>query len=537
MIRLDRRSLLSTGLLAATGAPAIARAAAARGFTHDVASGEPGAESVLLWTRHVGRSDTTRLTAEVSESADFTHIASGGSVTADAARDHTAKIVVSGLAPGRWYYYRFVAADGTKSPVGRTRTLPDGPTALFRLGVFSCSNLPFGRFNAYAHAAARDDIDLMVHLGDYMYEYPRGRYPATADMLAGRTIDPSGETIRLADYRARFAAYRRDPDLLALHRRFPMIAIWDDHESANDSWVDGAENHDPATEGDWAARKAAAMQAYREWMPVSDAPWAAYRIGDVATLFRLEERLTARSRQLDLGAALKGQADMAAALRAFRDGPWHDPARTILGADQEAWLAAAIRDAAKATRWQVLAQQVNVGITTMPQVARDWLAPDAPDGVKAEVLGGTAAGAMGLPFSMDAWTGYPAARSRLLRMGLEADANLVVLSGDSHNAWAFDLVEQGVPAGVDFGVQSVTSPGFETFLPRLDPKVMAAGLVAASAELQWADTSRRGYMTVALTPERVTTEWLFLDTILRPSTAIASRHSATLLPGARRIEG
>ncbi len=533
MVSLARRQFLAAGAGILAGLATPAWAGPLTGFTHDVASGEPSASSVLLWTRYVAGSGAAKLTAEVSESADFTRIAGGGTVAASAARDHTAKIVIAGLSPGRWYHYRFIAPDGTRSPVGRTRTLPMGKTAQFNLGVFSCSNLPFGFFNAYGHAAARDDIDLMLHLGDYLYEYPRGKYPAVP--LAGRVAEPAGEIVHLADYRARYAAYRRDPDLQALHRRFPMIAMWDDHESANDSWEDGAENHDSATEGAWSARKAAAVRAYREWMPVSDHDWAEYRIGDLATLFRPEERLGARTRQVDLAVALKGGADMTTALKAFRDGPWMDPAHTLFGPTQEAWFAARMRAAASETRWQVLAQQVNMGFTYMPAEALGWLPPAGSEAARGAIQAGIAAAAVGLPFNMDSWNGYPAARSRILRNGLDADANLVVLSGDSHNAWAFDLAEQGTPAGVEFGGHSVTSPGYEAELPGADPAAVARALVAASPELKWTDTSRRGYMTVRLTPDRADAEWLFLDTILRSSRTIAARHTASVGRGARRL--
>lgn len=536
MLTLPRRQFIAIGSAGLVGLAAPAWSAGeTTGFTHDVASGEPSAESVLLWTRYVGKPGTARLTAEVSEQADFARIVGGGTVEASGERDHTAKLVVTGLAPGRWHYYRFIAPDGTRSPVGRTRTLPVGETAQFNLGVFSCSNLPFGHFNAYGHAAAREDIDLMLHLGDYLYEYRRGTYPSAKEAVVGRPLEPAGEIVHLDDYRARYAAYRSDPDLRALHRRFPMIAMWDDHESANDSWQGGAENHDPATEGAWSARKAAAIRAYREWMPVSDSDWAEYRIGDLATLFRPEERLGARTRQLALSDAIKGGADLDTALKAFRDGPWMDPAHTLFGAAQEQWFAARMRTAARETRWQVLAQQVNMGFTHMPAEAANWLPAGAPDGARGFIRAGIAGARIGLPFNMDSWNGYPAARSRVLRSGLDADANLVVLSGDSHNAWAFDLTEQGVPAGVEFGGHSVTSPGYEAELPGADPALVARALVGASPELKWADTRRRGYMTVRLTRDRADAEWLFLDTVLRPSRTIADRHAAGVTRGARRL--
>jgi alkaline phosphatase D len=534
MTEIKRRQVLGLaaagmGLAASSGwaqAPAL-------GFTHGVASGEPGADRVLLWTRFVAPSET-RLRAELSDQPDFTRLAGGGEVVASPTRDHTAKLVVTGLAPGRWYHYRFIAPDGTASETGRTRTLPADGVAPFTLGVFSCSNIGFGQFNAYGHAAARRDIDLMLHLGDYQYEYPRGTYPTASETAAQRIILPAGETIHLADYRERYAAYRTDPQLRALHARFPMIVMWDDHESANDSWQGGAENHHPATEGDWTARKAAAVRAFREWMPVSDDDWAEYRIGDLAALFRPEERLTARTKQLDLVAVAKQGGDLAAALARFRDGPYSDPAHTLMGDVQERWFAERMRVAAKSTRWQVFAQQVNVGLTRMPAAASDWVGSGSP-AVRAYVGLGSAAAAAGLPFNMDSWNGYPAARSRLLQTGLDADANLVVLSGDSHNAWAFDLREQGQPAGIEFGVQSVTSPGFEHELRGVDPNLVARALVEASPELRWADTSGRGYMTVRLAAERVDTEWLFVDTVARRSRTIARTHRAAAQRNARML--
>lgn len=530
---LDRRRFLVASAVGASTLALPAWAAFGDGFTHGVASGEPGQTSVLLWTRHVS-SNGARLTAEISETPDFVRIA-GGIVTATPDKDFTAKLVVDGLTPGRWYHYRFVAPDGTKSPVGRTRTLPDGPCDAFTLGVFSCANLPFGWFNAYAHAATRRDLDLLLHLGDYLYEYPRGTYPSPAEAVTGRVIEPAGELVHLTDYRMRYASYRADRDLQALHAAFPMIVMWDDHESANDSWQGGAENHDPKTEGDWAARKAAAMRAYREWMPISDADWAEYRIGDLATLFRPETRLTARTRQASFAAALAGGGDPVAALTRFRDDMWLDPAHRLMGPDQETWLFGGLKRSAKTTRWQILAQQVNMGFEMMPVEAMNWLNPAAPAALRQAVQVGTLAAKLGMPYNMDSWNGYPAARARVLEAALNADAQFVLLSGDSHNGWAYDLAEKGVAAGVEFGGQSVTSPGHEAYFPGIAPADIAKALRGSSPELRWADTSQRGYMTVAITPDRIATDWLFLQTIRDRSTALAGTHRETVMHGARKL--
>ncbi|ATQ45067.1 alkaline phosphatase D family protein [Caulobacter mirabilis] len=539
---LPRRGLLlagtlGLGALASPGGAAVARdLLTARGFTHGVASGEPGPRSMLLWTRYVAASgDAARLTVEVSETQDFRRIVVGGSVTASPDRDWTARLTIQGLQPGRWCYYRFIAPDGLISPVGRTRTLPVGRVEQFGLGVFSCSNLPYGWFNAYAHASARDDLHLMVHNGDYIYEYPRGRYPDAEKAIKDRLIEPANETILLADYRLRYASYRADADLQRLHRLFPMVSRWDDHEIANDAWTGGAENH-AAADGDWAARKAAAIKAYREWLPVSDASWTSYDIGDLATLFQPETRLTARSRRLDLGEVALGAENMTAAFADLRDNVLRDPARTLMGAEQEAWLRKGMAQSVRrGARWQVLTQQVVMGDLNMPPIP-DGLAESLnvpPEGL-GYLKAATAAAQAGLPVSLDSWGGFPAARARLLAAAQAADADLVVLSGDSHNAWAFDLSEGGRPAGVEFAGHSVTSPGFETYLP-VPPELVSQLLIGASPELKWADTSQRGYLAVQLTPEHVTGEWVFVDTIKDRSVRTRPSRSMTVARGRRRF--
>lgn len=533
---LDRRRFLLSGALGAGAIGAPVWAQYGRGFTHGVASGEPSAKSVLLWTRYVGRGDD-RLTVEVSETPDFARIAGGGTVVASVDRDFCAKLPVDDLSPDCWYHYRFVASDGARSAVGRTRTLPEGACARFNLGVFSCANLPYGWFNAYAHAAERRDLDLLLHLGDYLYEYKRGTYPSAGEAVPGRNIEPAGEMIHLADYRLRFASYRADRDLQALHATAPMIVMWDDHESANDSYRDGAENHGPAAEGDWQARKRAAVKAYREWMPISDSDWAEYRIGDLATIFRPETRLTGRTRQASFAQALAKGGDPVAALTRFRDEVWSDPGHRLMGVDQEAWLFGGMKRAARETRWQILAQQVNVGFEMMPAEASNWLTPSTPAALRDGIQIGLIAAKLGMPHNMDSWNGYPAARSRLIKAALEANADFVVLSGDSHNAWAYDLAARGARAGVEFGVSSVTSPGYESYFPATAPADVAAALGRSSPELRWADTAQRGYMTVALTRDAVTTDYLFSDTVRDRSTRTTPTHRETVVWGARRLAG
>lgn len=541
-LRLDRRSLVKGGALGLGalwlpgGAAALAQLAAARGFTHGVASGEPAQDSVLLWTRFVPAAGAAaRITAEVAETEDFARPVAGGTVVTGAFRDWTAKLTVGGLQPGRPYFYRFTA-DGQVSSVGRTRTLPEGRVDAFRMAVFSCANLPFGYFNAYAHAADRDDLHLGIHLGDYLYEYRRGVYPSLQEAVAARVLEPVGELIQLADYRLRYACYRADPDLQRLHARLPMLASTDDHETANDTWEGGAENHNEG-EGDWTLRKAVARQAWHEWMPVSEEPWKAYEIGDLGTYFRTETRQLGRSQPPDLGAVLRGASDPVAALTAFRDGAWQDPARTMMGSEQELWLAEALRQSVRARKkWQVVGVGAVVGSTRAPAAAANWIGPDTPDYVAGRVKAALLASKLGLPSNMDAWDGYPAARARLLRSAQEAGADLVMLAGDSHNAWAFELSEGGKRAGVEFDGHSVTSPGYESFFARVPPADVAKALVETNPALKWCDTGGRGYLTVTLTPEGATGEWLFVESILGRSSRVTRTHRLRTRSGRKALE-
>ncbi|MFU7526971.1 alkaline phosphatase D family protein [Qipengyuania sp. ASV99] len=528
--------------LAGAGAAMAATPASARtfgkGFTHSVASGEPQSSSVLLWTRYVADAETT-LEWQVSESAEFSGSVAAGQVKASPDRDFCAKVTAGGLAANRWYFYRFMAPDGTASPVGRTRTLPAGPTHKFRLAVFSCANFGFGYFNAYAHAALANDCDLAVHLGDYIYEYGGGTYPSAEQRHPDRMVAPETEIVALTDYRLRYATYRADPDLQRIHQVLPMVAVWDDHESTNDSWKDGAQNHQSDTEGEWSVRKSIAKRVYREWMPVSDEPYAAYDIGDLATIFRLDTRLEGRDEQFSLTKVLEGKDNpqaMVAALSAFRDGDYADLQRQLLGAAQEQWLTSGLAESrARGATWQVLAQQVLIGKVSSPRGLLQTLGDSVPEFARARLMAAALASEAGLPLNMDAWDGYPAARNRVFKGALEADANLLVLAGDTHNGWAFDLTHDGAQVGVEFGVSSVSSPGFESYLAMVPPDQMAALLVGANDELKWADTAQRGYMTVELTPERAVTEFRFVAGIRQRSTQLAGTKRVSSEAGSKTL--
>ncbi len=538
MIRIDRRQLFTTagfgiaGLILPGGAAMAQALLGLTGFTHNVASGEPGPDSVLLWTRYVSATGgPSKVRVEISESRDFAKIVGGGQMVTGPWRDHTVKITVDGLKPGTWHWYRFIGPDGSMSPVGRTKTLPVGKAAKFNIAIFSCANLGFGEFNAYGHAALRDDVDLVLHMGDYFYEYGRGGYDAGTKFA--QRIFPAGEILNLADYRLRYASYRTDPQLQALHAAYPMIVSPDDHESANDSWEGGAQNHQ-ADEGDWTNRKIVAEKVWREWLPVGEQPWKTYEIGNLATYYRTDTRTIARSRQIEPASFMR-TADPARALAEFHDGAWRDPSMTMMGTEQESWLYHGF--AREKAIWSVLGVGTNMGYNYLPESAMATISPDSPQRNRDYVQTGVTMAKAGLPYNFDNWGGYPAARSRLLAAAQRSGRDLVVVTGDSHNGWGYDLPEGGKPAGVEFGGHSVTSPGFEQATKGIDPKTVAAALInKANPELRWVDTSNRGYMHLSLTPQAATNEWVFMDTVLDVSRVTRPSHRLQVRPGRRVLE-
>ncbi|VWX60267.1 alkaline phosphatase D family protein [Sphingorhabdus sp. 109] len=537
---LSRRSLLRASAIGPTLLMSGSLDAAPRAtFTHSVASGDPEQRSVTLWTRYVSPdAAAVWLQVEVAEDEQFERIVFRSSALSSPDRDFCVHTRPEKLKPGTYYYYRFRAANGDVSPTGRTRTLPEGRLERFRIGVFSCANATSGWFNAYAHAAARDDLDLLVHLGDYIYESKLSRSDALEGMAELRGIEPPHEVVSLSDYRKRYASYRADPALQELHRRFPAIVMWDDHETVNNSWTNGAANHDPASEGRWTDRMAAGVQAFYEWLPMREKPYSEYQLGDLATLFRLETRLTGRTEQLDLKEAINDHGeDIAAAAMSFRDGPLNDPTRSMMGAGQEQWLAESLATStASGTKWQILAQQVIMGRSRMPEDFEAFFGPgDRPSNRKlAEMERAARLAAIGVPIHMDRWEGYPAARRRLLQASQNAEADLVVLSGDSHNAWAFNLDHNDQPVGVELAVQGVSSLGMDKRYHG-DPATIAKRFVDANPDLVWCDTSQRGYMVLDIEAERIVNEWLFIPSRFARTAEVSATHRMQVTRGSRRL--
>ena len=510
---------LSLGLVSLRGFE-VAAAAPAH-FTHGVASGDPLSDRVILWTRVLpGDGALVTLTGrwEVAEDLQFKRVVISGETTTGPDRDHTVKVDATGLQPGTNYWYRFVF-NGVTSAVGRTRTLPVGAVEAFSLAVCSCSNYPQGYFNAYRDIA-QADIDVVMHLGDYIYEYAQGVYanPYVVDSL-GRAVVPEHEILVLEDYRQRYGLYRTDEDLQAAHAAHPWICVWDDHELANNTWHSGAQNHSD-DEGDFFARMQMARKAYHEWMPIrtpaqtDQGPiYRSFQVGDLADIIMLDTRLEGRDEQLDYRRDL---LDAKRTPEIFEETLRRNSERTLLGEDQFHWLAnqlAASKD--RGAPWQFLGQQVLMGKINIPQMTQEQLASlTLPEEVRSYVLGTLQLGAYGLPLNLDAWDGYPADRERVFSLLLELANNPVVVAGDTHNGWAFNLqTEAGVPVGVEVGCPGVTSPGLESYFP-LPPEQMAALLQASSPELVDLDTSHRGWSKVTLTPEATVSQWRFVSTVL-----------------------
>jgi alkaline phosphatase D len=478
-------------------------------FQHGVASGDPLSDRVILWTRvtpaeQARSKERVELRYAVATDPRMKRVVLRGRTVTSAARDFTVNVDAIGLRPNTTYYYRFAAED-SKSPVGRTKTLPVGRTERLRMAVVSCSNHAYGYFNAYGRIAQRADLDLVMHLGDYLYEYGAGQYGSV------RTPEPPTEMISLADYRARHAQYKRDVDSQAMHRQHPLVAIWDDHETANNSWKDGAENHQPATEGLWAARVAAALQAYYEWMPVRQVDPAnlrrnnrSYAYGDLADLIMLEERLGARSQQLE------GTISTPFGPAFTQTGAFLDPARQLLGSDEEAWLSGKLRTSS--AKWKMLGQGVMFAQLKVP----GYGLPNAQGG--------------GLFLNSDQWDGYQPARDRIYEVlkggnGQAPVNNVVILTGDIHSSWAADLSQdpnnsvvanggydpvtgEGSRA-VEFVGTSVSSPGIDT-----DTTGQIAGaLRSANPHFKFINLVKRGYMLLDVTPDRTVAEWWHLDTV------------------------
>ncbi len=436
-------------------------------FYHGVASGDPLSDAVIIWTRVTSTAPSVDVDWYMALDTGMTQIVAQGLVTTDASKDYTVKVDVTGLDPYTTYYYDF-KAEGRYSLRGRTKTAPVGDTDSLRFAVVSCSSYDQGYFNAYQRIALRNDLDAVIHLGDYIYEYEEG------DFGTVRQPVPQNEIITLSDYRMRHSHYKLDEDLRDIHQNYPFITTWDDHETANNSWFGGADNHNTG-EGDWFDRKSAGIRAYYEWMPLrkpdpsdDERIYRQVSYGDLADFFVLDTRLEGREEQ---------------------DGTSNNsPTRSILGPDQFEWLTAGMKNSN--AQWKVLAQQV-------------MMAP-------LEIFGSTV--------NEDQWDGYAPERRKLYdTLMMNNIQDMVVLTGDIHTSWANDLPLSGYnsgtganSAGVEFITPSITSPG-------LPINIGVPLLQLGNPHMKYINLDEHGYYVLSLNKLRTQADWYYVTDIDAPS--------------------
>ena len=474
-------------------------------FYHGVASGDPLADRVIIWTRVTPETlAEVEVQWKVATDQAMQNQIQAGKVTTGPDRDFTVKIDVTGLQPATVYYYQFEAL-AAKSVTGRTKTAPSGnEVESLQFAIVSCSNFEAGYFNAFAHIAESTDVDAVLHLGDYIYEYEPGRY---GDTTLQRFHLPPSEIVALSDYRTRYAQYRLDEDFQKAHQLHPFITIWDDHEIANNSYQTGAENHQPEKEGDYLTRKTAASQAYYEWLPVRDSDQKLYRTisyGQLADLIMLDERLAGRTLQAD----------------SITQPDYTDPERSMLGKEQLNWFENQLKGSD--AQWKIIGNQVIFSDLDM-SASR----PDSPR-------------------NLDAWDGYPAEKQYIKDVLKNNDIeNVIFVTGDTHMSWAYEVCEsieaysadRAAAVAVEFGTTSITSANMDERIT--DPEVILAaqeGLQKANPHLKFTNMSDHGFLLLTLSTESATAEWRYVETIKEKSRQERSGMVMTVKTGEHRLE-
>ncbi|BFN31582.1 TPA: alkaline phosphatase D family protein [Vibrio harveyi] len=513
-------------------------------FEYGVASGDPTQTQVIIWTRVTTAASYVDVTWQVSRSEDFSTVEQSGTFTTDTSRDFTVKVDVQNLNPSTQYYYRFMVGE-TTSIVGMTQTLPEGSVDKASMAVVSCANYPAGYFNVYKEILKQhqtESFDVVLHLGDYIYEYGAGGYASEDAARLGREPSKGTECITLDDYRKRYAQYRQDQDLQALHAALPMIAVWDDHELANDAWKNGAENHQN-NEGSFVDRRAAAAAAWTEWLPVRENTFSnmliyrQFSFGDLINLMMLDTRLVGRDQPLDYFSLNAPTMDAIGGLVAQS----RSADRELLGTEQLAWLMNAFNS--QDAKWNVLGQQVLMSRMELPSSvmlamfqlfnATDEQKMDALLAVNSAIsnyLADPSSDTIKLPYNLDAWDGYYVERERVYEIAKASEGHFVCLAGDTHNAWTSELKDvSNNPVGVEFATSSVSSPGLEEYLA-LEPVAIAQmeyTLPHLVSELQWTDIKQRGFMRVTFTPEKAQSTWYMLSSVKDKNYQVTTKMAST----------
>ncbi|MEX2230777.1 MAG: alkaline phosphatase D family protein [Cyclobacteriaceae bacterium] len=449
-------------------------------FYHGVASGDPLTDRVIIWTRVTPEDSLSSIEVswEVATNDQFAPVLKNASVTTSPARDYTVKVDVDGLDANTQYYYRFKALEKI-SPAGRTKTLPEGSLDSLKFAVVSCSNWQHGYFNAYDRIASKD-VDVVLHLGDYIYEYGINN----AKNVDRRHL-PEHEIVTLADYRTRYSQYHLDNGLRKMRQQHPIITIWDDHEVANDTYAQGAQNHQPE-EGDFAARKAAARKAYHEWIPIREADkhYRTFSFGNLADLIMLDERQEGKTKPA----------------QGIADPIYKQDDRSMLGKTQLNWFESKLENSTAI--WKVIGNQV-----MFSDLDRAAVSPKNPR-------------------NMDSWDGYPAEKQKVADIiQNKMIRNIIFLTGDTHASWAFEVVASPLkptkkdvyqPLAVEFGTTSVSSTNSNESMPDDTVKLREEAYLKTNPHLKFVNQRDHGYLLLTLYTNKAKAEWFFVRTILQP---------------------
>ncbi|TON67066.1 alkaline phosphatase [Vibrio parahaemolyticus] len=513
-------------------------------FEHGVASGDPTQTQVIIWTRVTTAASYVDVSWQVASDMEFSNVVQSGVFTTDTGRDFTVKVDVQNLNANSQYYYRFIVGE-MMSEVGQTQTLPEDGVEKASMAVVSCANYPAGYFHVYREILNQHEqspFDVVLHLGDYIYEYGAGGYASEDAAALGREPSKGAECITLDDYRKRYAQYRQDADLQALHAKLPMIAVWDDHELANDTWKNGAENHQD-DEGSFIDRRAAAAAAWTEWLPVRENTFSnmliyrQFSFGNLVNLMMLDTRLVGRDKPLEYFSLSVPTMEAIGGLVAQS----RSADRELLGTEQLAWLMNEFNT--HDAKWNVLGQQVLMSRMELPSsvmtamfqlfTSTEEKKTEALLAVNTAITGYLAdpsADPISLPYNLDAWDGYYVEREKVYQLAKASSGNFVCLAGDTHNAWASELKDvSNNPIGVEFATSSVSSPGLEEYLA-LDPVAIAQmeyTLPHLVSELQWADIKQRGFMRVTFTADAAQSTWYLVSTIKDKKYQVTTKSAST----------
>lgn len=449
-------------------------------FYHGVASGDPLPDRVIIWTRVTPEDSVSSVVVkwELAEEETFSSVYKSDTVSTNPLRDYTVKVDVDALLPDHIYYYRFIAL-GKTSIVGRTKTAPVNLKDSLKFAIASCANWEFGYFNPYDKMADRPVLDAVLHLGDYIYEYGPGKY---GDTTSGRINIPPYEIISLQDYRTRYSLYRLDKGLRRVHQQHPFIAIWDDHEIANNSTATGAQNHQPE-EGDYQKRKAAAKQTYYEWMPIRESKelYRAFSFGPLADVIMLDERLAGRSPEIT-----------------DRNNPeLKNEERSMLGAEQLQWFEQTLKSS-KAT-WKLIGNQV---------IFSDVFLQDIYPKTER---------------NLDSWDGFPAEKKKIVDfIKLNKIQDILITSGDTHASWAIEAAvavnKSYQPFAIEFGVTSISSGNLDERKPSDSVKMMEQALLKRNPHIKFTNQRDHGYLLLTIYPTKTKAEWYFVETLKKPET-------------------